>query len=65
MRDGQAVRNGIPPLKPHEGSWAVVDRQTGQAVAEVFRGSNLVKMVDLERFQLVPIASYLASLNRH
>jgi hypothetical protein len=65
MRDGQAVGNGIPPLKPHEGSWAVVDRHTGQAVMEIFRGSHLVKMVDLDKFRLVPIASYLASLNRH
>jgi hypothetical protein len=55
----------IPPLKPHEGSWAVIDRQTGQVVMEVFRGSYLVKMVDLDRFRLVPIASYLASMGRH
>jgi hypothetical protein len=55
----------IPPLKPHEGSWAVIDRHTGQVVMEVFRGSYLVKMVDLDRFRLVPIASYLASMGRH
>jgi hypothetical protein len=59
------MSNTIPPLAPHEGSWAVVDRHTGQAVMEVFRGSNLVKMVNLDKFRLVPIVSYLASLNRH
>jgi hypothetical protein len=55
----------IPPLQPHEGSWAVIDRHTGQVVMEVFRGSYLVKMVDLDKFRLVPIASYLASMGRH
>lgn len=54
----------IPPLTDREGSWVVVDRQTGEAVAELFRDSVAVHRLNFAKYAAVPILAYLQGLNR-
>lgn len=53
----------IPALKPHEGSWVIVDRGTGKAVAEIFRNDKAINNINFDKYRAVPAGEYLASLN--
>jgi hypothetical protein len=55
---------GIPPLPHGNGSWVIVDRATGHAAAEIFKGDKAISRVNLERYKAVPAGEYLASLNK-
>lgn len=43
-------------------SWVIVDRKTGNAVAETFNIS-VASRIDQEKYKAIPIAKWLASLN--
>ena len=45
-------------------SWVVVDRVTSKAVCETY-SRLVVEAVNRERYIVVPIGKYLASLNQH
>ncbi len=45
-------------------SWVVVNRETGKAVFETFC-RRVADAINLNRYEVVPIGEYLASLNRH
>jgi hypothetical protein len=53
----------IPELEPHCGSWVIVDRATGNPIAETFR-RKIVGAVDQEKFEVVTTAQWLARVNR-
>jgi hypothetical protein len=55
----------IPPLKPHEGSYAVIHTETGECVLEMFKDDKRIPYLKADKFHLVPIGEYLASLNKH
>jgi hypothetical protein len=55
----------IPPLKPHEGSWMVVDRKTGKAVTEIFKNDEAINRLNLEKYKAVPAGEYLGDLNKN
>lgn len=44
-------------------SWVIVSKATGQAVMETFRKST-ADAVNLDKYRVVPIGEWLASLNR-
>jgi hypothetical protein len=54
----------VPPLKDHEGSWVIVDKQTGQVVLELFRDSVAISYLNFARYAAIPIHTYLAGVNR-
>lgn len=53
----------VPPLTEQEGSWVIIDRQTGEAVLELFRDSVAVHRLNLAKYAVVPILAYLQGLN--
>jgi len=53
----------VPPLPPRCGSWVILRRDTGKAVAETFDRAN-VKRLDGAVFEAIPALTYLQSLNR-
>lgn len=53
-----------PPLRPHVGSWAIIDNQTGAAVAEIWRDDPRIHALNLKRYRAVPIDVHLASLSK-
>jgi hypothetical protein len=53
-----------PALKRHEGSYMVVNIQTGEAVAELFKDSKLLDKINTDKYRLVPVAQYLSGLSR-
>lgn len=56
------MKNQIPELEHHCGSWIAVNRETGQAVAEIFERAN-AERVNFDRYELQTTAQWLASLN--
>lgn len=57
--------NHIPELNPHEGSWIVIERATGEAVGEIFKGGPLASQLDklnFAKYELKGIHEYLGSL---
>jgi metal-responsive CopG/Arc/MetJ family transcriptional regulator len=54
----------IPKLRRHVGSYAVVEIKTGQVVGELFKDSKLLDKVNFDKYKLVPIDEWLASLSR-
>lgn len=54
-----------PTLKPHEGSWIIVNRHTGEAIMELFRGSKLIQYLNTEKYKAVPVLEYLVELKEH
>jgi hypothetical protein len=54
----------LPPLKAWEGSWAIVNRVTGECVYELHRSdAKLANRMNGEKYQAIGIAEYLASFN--
>lgn len=53
-----------PKLKHYEGSYAVVSLETGKAVAELDKNSELLDKINTRKYKLVPIGTYLAGLSR-
>lgn len=53
----------IPKLKSHEGSWVAISLSTGEVVLELFRGDRRIYHINFDKFKLVPVGEYLASLN--
>jgi hypothetical protein len=54
----------IPKLRRHVGSYAVVEIKSGQVVGELFKDSKLLDKVNFDKYKLVPIDEWLASLSR-
>jgi hypothetical protein len=54
----------IPKLRRHVGSYAVVEIKSGQVVGELFKDSKLLGKVNFDKYKLVPIDEWLASLSR-
>jgi hypothetical protein len=54
----------IPKLRRHVGSYAVVEIKSGQVVGELFKDSRLLNKVNFDKYKLVPIDEWLASLSR-
>ena len=52
----------LPELEHHCGSWIVVSRATGKAVAEIFERRN-VERVNLDKYEIQTAAQWLAKLN--
>lgn len=50
----------IPPLKPHEGSWVVVDKVSGLAVTEVFKDEKKYLENLNSDYYIETIGTYLA-----
>ena len=46
-----------------DASWVIVSKATGKAVIET-RNFELCQFVNIERYRVVPIRTWLASLNR-
>lgn len=54
----------LPPLKTWEGSWAIVNRQTGECVMELHRlDAKLADRMNGEKYRAIPIAEHLASFS--
>lgn len=58
------MTHAIPELKHGRNSWIIVDRQTGQAVAELYNRA-LVERVNQDRYEVRTAADHLAGLNTH
>lgn len=57
--------NYVPPkLKHWEGSWMIVNRETGEAVTEIFKSDKRIKQLNATKYEAVPSATYLSGLNR-
>lgn len=44
------------------GSWMIVNKKTGKAIAETF-SAKVAAAINLDRYDVTPAAVYLASLN--
>lgn len=54
----------VPELRGHEGSWFVVDRETGKGVTEIFKpDAALAAKVNRDKYDLVPAGDYLGRVN--
>lgn len=53
----------LPSLKRHEGSYVICRRDTGEGVIELFRGSKLLKKVNYDKYEAIPIGDYLSGIN--
>ena len=51
----------IPELEPHCGSWIVVRKYNGVAVAEIFT-RDIVEKVNLEKYEVKTALVYLSEL---
>lgn len=54
----------LPPLRPWEGSWAIVHKATGQCVLELFKVDRRRAMrMNGEAYFARPIGEHLAMVN--
>jgi hypothetical protein len=54
----------VPPLTDLDGSWVIVDKQSGQAVLELFRDSVAIHHLNFAKYTAIPILTYLGDVNR-
>ena len=57
------ARNPVPKLRPHVGSWAIIEKKTGKVVTEIWRDDPRIKTLNLAKYKAVPIDVHLASLS--
>lgn len=52
-----------PKLKAHEGSWIIVNKDTGEGVIELFKDNKNIRSLNHEKYEAVPVSEYLSKLS--
>ena len=54
----------LPPLRPWEGSWAIVHRESGECALELFKSDKrFARAMNGRAYRAEPIGDYLARIN--